>query len=113
MPGPTVDDVTQLRRITGVGATEYTVDGVAYWTDLQLETVLTSHTVDGVIDFTAAAAEVLEAWAARLALSYDVTIDGQSMKRSQRAEQIRRRAADYRIRAGGGDIRTVNIEAPL
>lgn len=110
-------DIAQLRRITGAGETEYIVDGITFWTDTQLEEILDRHTTgvapDLTVDFDAAAAEVLEAWAARLALTYDVTMDGQSLKRSQMAAQVKARSAEARSRASGGDIRSVQTIAPF
>lgn len=110
--------VARLREITGVGSAEYEVDGTAYWTDDQLEEVLARHTftVDAVdvIDYDSAAADVLEAWAARAALNFDVTMDGQSLKRSQISDKLAARAAQFRSEAAGRDeITTVELQAPL
>jgi hypothetical protein len=46
-------------------------------------------------DLNAAAALVLEAWAAHEALSFDVDVDGQSLKRSQKAVSLRAQAKEY------------------
>lgn len=51
-------------------------------------------------DVHAAAADVLEAWAATEKLAYDFTADGASYSRSQRAKALLGLAAEYRKRAG-------------
>jgi len=50
-------------------------------------------------DLYAAAADLLEEWAARLAREYDFGTDGDSFKRSQMAEGLRGQAERYRARA--------------
>lgn len=50
-------------------------------------------------DLYAAAAAVLEAWAARVALEFDFTADGASFRRSQKREALLALAAEYRRRA--------------
>lgn len=50
-------------------------------------------------DINAAAADVLEAWAAGEALSFDFEADGASYKRSQKAATLLRLAAQYRKKA--------------
>lgn len=80
---------------------------VGHW-QFELD-VYTSGTVPGqlppvfatgrIYDIYASAADLLEIWAAQLAGAYDITVDGQSLRRSQLmtakqalAEQYRRRA---------------------
>jgi len=50
-------------------------------------------------DLYAAAADLLEEWAARLARDYDFGTDGDSFKRSQMAASLREQAERYRARA--------------
>lgn len=50
-------------------------------------------------DLYEAAASVMEQWAAREALSFDATVDGQSLKRSQKHEQLKALAAELRRQA--------------
>jgi hypothetical protein len=47
-------------------------------------------------DVYAAAADLLEAWAAKAKLEFDFSTDGQSFHRSQKAEALRQLAAEYR-----------------
>jgi hypothetical protein len=116
--GASATAVETLREMTGVGETEYSIDDVTYWTDDQLSAVLLRHTTvaddETVIDFDGAAADVLEAWSARLALAYDVTMDGQSLKRSQLSAAVAARAERYRNATGGGDaVQTVETTADI
>lgn len=50
-------------------------------------------------DLWAAVADVLEAWAARVALDFDFTADGSGFQRSQKREALLAVAAQYRRRA--------------
>ena len=50
-------------------------------------------------DVYAAAADALEAWAAREKLAYDVTLDGQTLRRSQVGDRLLALAQSYRRRA--------------
>lgn len=52
-----------------------------------------------IYDVYAAAADLLEFWAASLAGAYDVTVDGQTLRRSQFAAAKLTMAARYRMRA--------------
>lgn len=161
--------VDELRRMVGAAPDQYKVGGTTYWTDEQLQSVLSQHvsqrliqapvekvsTVaeggdhevrqgqveiagtldaeaavvldstgvvldnieihsDGHLDFgadqtgrsllltglaydlNAAAASVLTDWAAAVKGGYDITVDGQSMKRSQRHAQLLAQAEAYR-----------------
>lgn len=120
---PVMDNeaVARLREITGVAADEYDFNGATYWTDEQLFAILVRTGTEitpatdpetFTYDYDAAAAEVLEAWSAQLARAYDVTMDGQSLKRSQMAATVAARAASYRGMAGGGDsIQSVEVSA--
>jgi hypothetical protein len=56
-------------------------------------------------DLNGAAADVLTAWAAAVQQGYDVTIDGQQMRRSQRHEQLLKQAETYRARAVVGTVK--------
>ena len=38
--------VIQLRAMTNCGTTDYTINGVSYWTDAQLQVVLDKHRTD-------------------------------------------------------------------
>lgn len=170
--------VEQLRRMTGVGAEQYEIDGVTFWSDEALEQELERHvsarliqsaidlfptrtpsggltfatgrtpvsgtldvesvvvvafsggnipgdaTVhgDGRIEFTedqvssipvisglcydlnAAAAEVMGGWASAVSDGFDVTIDGQSIKRSQRADGLLKQAEAFRTKAVAGSV---------
>lgn len=49
-------------------------------------------------DLNAAAAEVCDAWATALSSAYDVSMDGQSLKRSQMAASIAARADRFRAK---------------
>lgn len=94
-PAPS-DFVALVREQTGVGSAEYEIDGTAYWTDEQLAAL---HTAGLSID--AACARVLDSWAAVLSSAYDITVDGQSLKRSQLAQAKRLLADEHRARAAG------------
>lgn len=50
-------------------------------------------------DLNGAAADVLTDWAAAVKGGYDVTVDGQSMKRSQRHSQLLAQAETFRAKA--------------
>lgn len=58
-------------------------------------------------DLNGAASDVLTSWAAMVAESYDVTVDGQSMKRSQRHAQLLKQAETFRA---AGLIGTVSMK---
>jgi hypothetical protein len=49
-------------------------------------------------DLAAAAADVLEAWAARVSLEFDFSADGASFRRSQKREALLALANQYRMR---------------
>ena len=108
----TEQDILQLRDLTGVESAEYELDGVAYWTDAQLAEVLLLTAKDDDLDRNAAAAYVLEAWAAQLARAYDVSMDGQSLARSQMMAAVQARADELRLRAGLEGMRSIQTEAP-
>jgi len=50
-------------------------------------------------DVNAAAADLLEAWATKVALDFDFSTDGQSFRRSQKREALLELAAQYRKKA--------------
>lgn len=52
-----------------------------------------------VYDLNLTAASLLDFWAASLARSYDITVDGQSLRRSQMAQGLRTQADYYRRKA--------------
>lgn len=58
-------------------------------------------------DLNAAAAEVLDHWSGALADGYDISIDGQSLKRSQRRQAIASRADTFRAKALPKTVRLV------
>lgn len=112
-------DIDRLRELTGVSATEYEFNSTTYWTDVQIGVVLDRNTPevtdaepDPVPDMAASAADVLEAWAAQLTRSYDITIDGQSLSRSQVLKNVKMLAEEYRSDSGTtGGPGTVQTEA--
>jgi hypothetical protein len=62
--------------------------------------VATVPLISGVAyDLYGAAADVLTDWASAVKLGYDITTDGQTLKRSQRHEQLLGQAKEYRKRA--------------
>lgn len=58
-----------------------------------------------VYDLNAAAADVLTDWAAAVKGGYDVTVDGQQMKRSQRHSQLLTQAEAFARKAVAGSVR--------
>lgn len=56
-------------------------------------------------DLYGAAADILTDWASAVKLGYDLTTDGQTLKRSQRHEQLMDQAEDFRKRAVIGSVR--------
>lgn len=67
------------------------------FSDDDIEATLAEHEIsDGEYDAYAAAADLLEMWAAREKLSFDVTADGQTMHRSQKIKALLALAAQYR-----------------
>ena len=116
--------VKKVRRMTGVGAAEYVLDATTYWTDAQIDELLVEYQVvdpedpeETIPDVLTVAAEVLEGWAAYLVRAYDVTMDGQSLRRSQMADKLQARAEALRDQAGGpgaaDGVYSVELEAPL
>jgi hypothetical protein len=71
------------------------------------------HVTGWYYDLYGAAAEVLEQWAAKEKLSFDISADGQSFKRSQKAEQLMRLASECRAKAwaGSGALMTTGFNA--
>ncbi len=67
------------------------------FSDDDIEATLAEHEIsDGEYDAYAAAADLLEVWAAREKLSFDVNADGASFSRSQKARLMLAQAAQYR-----------------
>jgi hypothetical protein len=71
---------------------------VGEWT-LDTETSGPVYVTGSTYDVYAAAADALEAWAARERLAYDITVDGQSLRRSQLPDRLMFLAQSYRRRA--------------
>jgi hypothetical protein len=63
-----------------------------------------------VYDLYAAAADVLEAWAATVKLDFTFTTDGQQFTRAQKFNQIAALAADYRRRSRPQAVRQVRSD---
>lgn len=61
-------------------------------------------------DLSGAAADVLEAWAAREKLKFDFATDGQSFRESQKTEALVTLARSYRQQMRAGSGRLVNTE---
>jgi len=55
-------------------------------------------------DLNVAAAEVLTDWAAAVKAGYDITVDGQSLKRSQRHAQLLEQAREFGRKALAGSV---------
>lgn len=112
-----IDDeaVAKVRRMTGVGSAEYTLDGDTFWTDDQIQALLDLYTVEEATDYDSVAADILEGWSAYLsARTYDVSMDGQSLSRSQIIDRLNERAHYYRDGSTASDTpTTVAYEAPL
>jgi hypothetical protein len=91
----------QGARLT-IGTTDATVvveDSLYGEWELEIETIGPVYVTGRTYDVYAAAADALEAWAAREKLAYDVTLDGQSLRRSQVGERLLALAQSYRRRA--------------
>ncbi len=69
----------------------------AVFTDQEIQAALEAHPYgEGEYDVYGAAADLLEMWAAKVALEFDFNTDGQSFHRSQRQVALLRLAAQYR-----------------
>lgn len=67
------------------------------FSDDDIEATLAEHEIsDGEYDAYAAAADLLEMWAAREKLAFDVDADGARFKRSQKAAMLLELAQTYR-----------------
>jgi hypothetical protein len=66
--------------------------------------------VGKVYDVYAAAADVLEAWAAREKLAFDAEADGQAMSRSQKTKALLALAAEYRQQQRVAVVRQVRSD---
>ena len=62
-------------------------------------------------DMHAAAAAVLNAWAAAVAPAYDVEMDGQALKRSQMAAGLRKQAEQHAEQGEAGGIQSIPTTA--
>jgi hypothetical protein len=61
-------------------------------------------------DIYRAAADLLERWAARWVLSYNINVDGQSLQRSQVATALQNLAHTYRLKQRASRIHTTRID---
>ena len=64
-------------------------------------------------DVYAAAADVLEAWAARERLAYDITLDGQTLRRAQVGERLLALAQSYRRQARPHQATVIRSDAEV
>jgi len=89
---PTVIDC----NYTEISSTGYTFEPlVGHWTFTTSQTPPV-YATGRIYDVYAAAADLLEAWAAREKLSFDFSTDGQNLQRSQKAQALRELARQYR-----------------
>ena len=91
----------QGARLT-IGSTDANVlveDSLYGEWELNAETFGPVYVTGRTYDVYAAAADALEAWAAREKLAYDVTVDGQTLRRSQIGDRLLSLAQSYRRRA--------------
>lgn len=90
------DDVVLKQFLTVTVTPSLSENIVGHWQFAQ--TTLPSVFITGkTYDVYRAAADLLERWAARWTLSYDVNVDGQGLKRSQAAIALRDLAKQYRM----------------
>lgn len=90
--GPTVVDC----NYDEISSEDYTFEPiVGHWTFTESKTPPV-YATGWVYDVYAAAADLLEAWAAREKLAYDFTSEGQSLRRSQKAQALQELARTYR-----------------
>lgn len=69
----------------------------AVFTDEQVREALAARTdTEGEADVYAAAADLLEMWAAKEKLSFDFEADGQTFRRSQKSQSLLELAREYR-----------------
>lgn len=99
----------------GLGATlgtaTYTVDYQRGAMTFTADTGGSARYVDArAYDLYGAAADVLEAWAAREKLSFDAQTEDQRFTRSQKHKQLLTMAAEYRRRAGATTVLTVRSD---
>lgn len=80
--------------------------------DQTIQDILDTHEYDeGTYDLYAAAADLLEAWAAREKLNFDFDTDGQSFKRSQKAAALLALAREYRRQQRPASVAMVRTDA--
>ena len=85
------DSVARVRLLIG------DPDGESTFSGKEIEDALAARTdTEGEADVYAAAADLLEAWAAKEKLAFDFDADGQSFKRSQKAQALLGLAREYR-----------------
>jgi hypothetical protein len=100
---PALTDARSLVRFE-VGDTD---SSAALFQDAEVDAVLSANGDEPL----AAAAALCEQLATRFARDYDVEVDGQSMKRSQRAAAYEKRAASLRSRSPRvGGLNVVSVE---
>lgn len=100
---PELKDALSVVRFE-VGDTDETA---VLFEDSEVMAVLTQNGAEPL----AAAAALCEQLATRFARDYDVELDGQSMKRSQRALAYEKRAAALRARSPrAGGLNVINVE---
>lgn len=93
-----------LKTREGVLLDGWTVDDrglVEYGQDLAAQVV---YWTGWTYDLHAAAASVLDSWAAAVKLHYDVSTDGQAMSRSQKLKHLTELAKDHRRRQLPGSV---------
>jgi len=98
------------KTVTIIEVNGATIEGVTAHKDGRLEfaTDQSFHVplISGLAyDLNGAAADVLTDWAAAVKDGYDVTLDGQSMSRSQRHSQLLEQAEAFRARSPIGSVR--------
>jgi hypothetical protein len=85
--------------VSGIDVAVLSEDSLSGEWELETETSGPVWVTGRTYDVYAAAADALEAWAAREKLAYDITLDGQSLRRSQVGERLLALAQSYRRRA--------------
>lgn len=88
--------ISRVRFLIGDPAGE-----TAYWSDADLEDAIdATNNIDDNPDLYTAAAEVLTAWAARIAREFDFQTEGGRFDRSQQTEALLSIAKQYRGKGG-------------
>jgi hypothetical protein len=103
------DDMVLKQYLTVTVTPSVSEPIVGHWQFAQ--TTLPSVFITGkTYDVYRAAADLLERWAARWALSYDVSVDGQSLKRSQAGMALQNLARQYRMQQRAFTISTTRTD---